>query len=225
MTGPPVSVVIPVRNGADFLADAVRGALAESYTPTEVIVVDDGSTDGSGELARSLGATVLTRAHAGAPAARNAGIRASSGSLIAFADADDPWVAGRLERQVERLLEESELGFVVGRSVRFVEPGVEPPPDAARSTWHEPAEGYLATALIRRELFDTVGYLDESLPICDDIDWVRRAQSRGIRHAVMDDLVFPYRYHGANLTSDRAALRRDVFAVLRLRAAAQRAAE
>jgi glycosyltransferase involved in cell wall biosynthesis len=212
---PSISVVIPVYNGERYLGETLSGLLAEAYEPLEAIVVDDGSTDGSPAVAASLGVAVVSVAHGGAAAARNAGIRASTGDLIAFADADDPWLPGRLRRQADRLIEAPGLGFVLGSLIRYGEPGAELPPEAQLARWHEPTPGLVSTALVRREVFDRVGLFEEKLQLCDDIEWVLRATRLGVPHEVMSDLVFRYRHHSENLTRDRTSLRREVFQVLR----------
>jgi len=215
MTNPTISVVSPVDDGERYIGETLSGLLAEDYRPVEAIVVDDGSTDGSVAVAESLGVAVVQVAHRGPAAARNAGVEASTGDLVAFADADDPWLPGRLGRQAERLSEAPELEFVLGRRINYLEPGTDPPPEAQLDWWGEPTPGYVQTALIRRQVFDRIGFLDESLLYCEDVEWVLRATRLGVLHEVMPDLLFPYRYHGQNMTSDRASLRRSVFQFLR----------
>ncbi len=92
----PISVVIPAYQAAAHIGRALADVAAQTRQPAEVIVVDDGSTDGTGDIARSLGATVLTQTNRGVAAARNAGIRAAQEPWIALLDADDTWTSGRL---------------------------------------------------------------------------------------------------------------------------------
>ena len=99
-----VSVVIPVYNAARFLADAIRSVQAQRHPRIEIIVVDDGSTDGSGEVARSFaGVRCLRQANGGIAAARNAGVHEARGNLLAFLDADDLWTPGKLALQLDVL--------------------------------------------------------------------------------------------------------------------------
>jgi glycosyltransferase involved in cell wall biosynthesis len=108
---PLVSVVVPVRNGERFLGEALDSVLAQDYEPVELIVVDDGSTDGSGDIAGARGAHVIRQEGGGLAAARNAGLAAAQGELVAFIDADDVWLPGKLVRQVEYLLDRPDVGF------------------------------------------------------------------------------------------------------------------
>jgi glycosyltransferase involved in cell wall biosynthesis len=106
MTTPvSVSVVIPVFNGAGYLAEAIRSALSQSERPVECIVVDDGSTDATPETVREFGrdVTYIRQEHAGVSVARNRGTAVARGNLIAFLDHDDTWLPCKLERQLELL--------------------------------------------------------------------------------------------------------------------------
>ena len=120
--GPLVSVVIPVFNGEAFLREAVESVreavhvLDQKYSPVEIIIVDDGSTDGTGTVARSLPETVryLQQTNQGPAAARNRGIERAHGSLIAFADADDLWPAAKLELQLPYLINDPTIEIEFG---------------------------------------------------------------------------------------------------------------
>src|SRR3954468_8267905 len=102
MAGSLVTVVIPVYNGERFLGEAIESALGETHQPVEVIVVDDGSTDGSAAVAESYPEARLLRAENGGPgAARNVGVAAARGEAVANLDADDLMVPERVERQLE----------------------------------------------------------------------------------------------------------------------------
>jgi len=105
---PLVSVVIPVFNGERYLRDAVQSVLDQRYAPLEIIIVDDGSTDGTATVAQSLPEAVsyLHHTNQGPAAARNRGIEQARGGLIAFADADDLWPPAKLELQLPYLINE-----------------------------------------------------------------------------------------------------------------------
>ena len=100
---PTVSVLVPVKNGAPFLAEALESARNQTLEPLELIVVDDGSTDGSDEIAVAHGARVIRQANAGTAGAVNVARVAARGELLALLDADDRWAADKLARQVDAL--------------------------------------------------------------------------------------------------------------------------
>src|SRR5207245_10700422 len=103
-----VSAIIPVFNGERYLAEAIESVLAQTSPASEIVVVDDGSTDGSGAGAGRFGsaARLVFGGHAGAGAARNRGVAESTGELLAFLDADDIWPSDKLERQLAALFED-----------------------------------------------------------------------------------------------------------------------
>jgi glycosyltransferase involved in cell wall biosynthesis len=195
---PSVSVVIPVLNGERFLEEAIASALAQTHRPLELVVVDDGSEDRSAEVAEALGARVLRRPHGGVSAARNAGIAAARGELIALLDADDRWPIDRLSVQVDCFRRRPELGFVIGRARMFLEPGI------ARPDWFtdDLASGETTLArhaiLARKEVFEQIGGFDECRDICEDLDWLARARDAQVPYDVLDDVVLEYRVHSAN---------------------------
>lgn len=108
MIAPVVSIVIPCHNAKPWIADAIESALAQTYNPKEVIVVDDGSIDGSTEVIRSFGERIclLPQMHSGAPRARNRGIEGASGEFIQFLDADDILFPHCVAKKMESALKE-----------------------------------------------------------------------------------------------------------------------
>jgi glycosyltransferase involved in cell wall biosynthesis len=225
---PAISVVIPVRNMERFLGEAIESALAQSLAPHEVLVVDDGSTDGSAALAKSFGppARVIRCEPRGVSAARNTGVRESSGELIAFLDADDAMKPDRLERQAAALAKPG-VDFVLGREELLLEPGVELP-ELVSCKLAPVAEGVtpypMTTLAVRREAFQRAGPYEESLPLGEDVDWFLRAIDEGLTYELLEDVLIVRRYHGANATYDQAGERRALFQVMRRRAARRRAA-
>ena len=115
MTSPLVSVVIPTFNRAATIVRAVESVLQQTYRPLELIVVDDGSTDGTSEVLQAYGKAVVyvRQDNAGPAAARNRGIRESQGDMVAFLDSDDVWLAAKLERQVALAGIIGQLAFAV----------------------------------------------------------------------------------------------------------------
>ena len=202
---PLVSVVLPVFNGEAYVADAVSSVVAQDYRPLEIIVVDDGSTDRTREIVREISeVTLIERAHDGAGAARNAGVRASKGELIAFIDADDLWTPTKLTRQVHALNADPSLEAVFSQLTEFRGDDAEThsPPVAAPT---------VATMLIRRQSFERVGLFDETAATLEGVDWALRAGEQSLRSRVLPEVLYRRRIHSAN----RSIANRDLAGYLR----------
>jgi glycosyltransferase involved in cell wall biosynthesis len=195
-----ISCIVPVFNGERYLAETLDSVLAQTHSPFEVLVVDDGSTDGSAKLAGSYDAPVrcLSQPNAGHAAARNRGIAAAGGDFVAFVDADDLWHPEKLARQLQRFDARPELGVVFTHLENFWSPDADPesrPSDDAT----RPVPGYTSvTMLARRELFDGVGLLDASLQHGNDRDWFCRAAEHGVVMEMMPDVLVQRRLHASN---------------------------
>ena len=205
--GPLVSVVIPVFNGEAFLREAVQSVLDQKYAPIEIIIVDDGSTDGTENVARSLPETVryLHQTNQGPAAARNRGIENAQGSLIAFADADDLWPEGKLELQLPYLIRDSANEIVMGRIQQV-----------GLSVLAEPVFSVnLGSAVIRKTVFDRVGLFDESMRYSEDVDWFMRAREAGAAIVTIDAVALLYRQHEENMTRGKSASELNVLKALK----------
>lgn len=184
-----VSAVIPTYNYAHFVADAIESALAQTYRPLEVIVVDDGSTDDTRSvLERYAGRIVAIRKpNGGLSSARNAGIKAARGVCVAILDADDIWMPDKIERQMALLREHPEAGAIgcgaelVDAQGRLKEVKLFPAPSGTRlerlravllrQQW---VGGSGSGALIPVTMLDRVGLFDEQLSAAEDWDmWLK----------------------------------------------------
>jgi glycosyltransferase involved in cell wall biosynthesis len=216
MTAAPlVSVVIPVFNGARLLPDALASARAQDYAPLEIVVVDDASSDGSGDVAARAGAKVVRLPrNIGAAAARNRGVAEARGAAIAFLDADDTWPPGRLRRLMDRLTATPPVDMVCGRTraVGRIDAAYLRPELAANPHVHALLFG---SAVIRREVFARVGPIAAEYRIGHDTDWFLRAREAGIAIAVLDEDVLDYRLHDANMTRDAGATIGDLATALK----------
>src|SRR5262249_3672652 len=117
-----VSVIIPVHNYERYLAEAIESVLSQTYQNLEVIVVDDGSTDQSGEVAKSFagrGVRYCHQVHAGIGPARNKGVELAHGDFLAFLDADDRWPLGKIERQLLAFENDPALEMVFGQALQL----------------------------------------------------------------------------------------------------------
>ena len=205
---PLVSVVIPVFNGERFLREAVQSVLDQDYSPIEIIIVDDGSTDGTATVAASLPETVryLHQTNQGPAAARNRGIEHAQGSLVAFADADDLWPAAKLGQQLPYLINDPKIDIVLGRiqQVRLSEAVGEP----AFSV-------NLGSAIIRKSVFERVGLFDETMRYSEDVDWFMRAREKGAAIATIDAVTLLYRQHEENMTRGKSTSELNVLKALK----------
>jgi glycosyltransferase involved in cell wall biosynthesis len=226
VSAPLVSVVVPVYNGERFLGEALESIFWQTYRDFEVIAIDDGSTDGTAEILRACPAVrYLYQQNRGLSAARNAGIAAARGELIALMDDDDVWAPDKLERQVGALRDHPDLGYATGLTREFVQPGTVLP------DWIDPEKvGRLSpspvpsTWLVRRESFERVGDFDTQFRLAEDVDWLARAKDMGIYPLLVPELLVLRRLHGANWSFNLEQGRRDLFRALRGSVARQRAA-
>lgn len=217
---PTVSAVIPVYNGAAFLGEAIQSVLAQTLRPLECIVVDDGSTDATADVARSFGdaVTYLSYENAGVSAARNRGAAHASGDLLAFLDHDDTWLPMKLEQQVAHITETGASLVLCGMLV------VDEIGEQVRELRLRPVEDVLtgllmfdgsstpscsSTGLIRADAFAAVGAFDSALGTSADWDLLTRVLLRG-KLGYVDELLVRYRVHGANMSRSVSATEHDM---------------
>src|ERR1051325_174990 len=192
-----LSVIIPVFNGGKFLRAAVQSVLDLGYEPLELIIVDDGSTDGTAGIARALPADLqyLTQANRGPAGARNAGLRRARGDVIGFLDADDLWTPAIVTRAVALLLSTPDLDVVQGRVQEIA--GMES--TNGTDGFSYASEPYpfinIGSAVYRKQVFEKIGGFDETMRFCEDYDWFLRAFDAGMAKARIDDVTLLYRSH------------------------------
>ena len=183
MNPEPVSIIIPTYNRASFLKKAIDSVLSQTYDTLELIVVDDGSDDGTEDLVAAYGSEVvsLRQENRGPSAARNAGIRAARSDLIAFLDSDDWFDKRKLAIQVAAMQNNpsflishtEEIWYRCGAFLNQKKKHRKSGGDIFARCLELCAVG-MSTVMVRRTLFDTVGLFDETLPCCEDYDlWLR----------------------------------------------------
>lgn len=200
MANPLVSVIIPVYNGEPYLAEAIASVLAQTYRPLEVIVADDGSTDGSGQIAQQFPVRYIQQSHSGPGATRNFGIEQARGELFAFLDADDVWTADKLISQTAALAARPELDAVLGQVEQFISPDLEDalPPALFAGL---PMKGlHPGTMLIKRAAFVRVGPFATHWQVGDVVDWYVRAEEAQLVMVTLPQIVMRRRIHTNNLT-------------------------
>lgn len=206
------SVVIPAHNGERFLPEAITSALSQSLPPLEVVVVDDGSTDGTRAVAEGFGepVRVLFQPNAGPSAARNRGVAAARGTWVAFLDSDDRWEPDYLRTAASHLARNPGVGLLCTGVRVLAEDGTPTPhvilkesPGAAYSTTGmlEKDVGTILPPIVRRDLFLSSGGFDETLRANEDCHlWLRLSLVTEV-HQVPEPLLL-YRRHGANASGN-----------------------
>lgn len=229
---PRVSVVMPAYNAGRYLAESIESVRAQTYVDWELLVVDDGSADDTGEVARRFAETdarvrYARRPNGGQAAARNTGLREAKGELIAFLDADDLWLPGKLSAQIA-VMEETGVDLVYTDGYIFSEEGAASPderfhvlPGEARG-----AEMFRAlfesnrigtlSVLVKRSALDDAGLFDEDRAYqnSEDYDlWLRLARG-GASFYGMTEKLMRYRRHAAATTYTASRLLAPMLAVI-----------
>ncbi len=199
---PLISVLIGVYNGARYLGAAIDTVLAQTYRPIELIVVDDGSDDGSAEVARSYGDPVIYayQENHGNGSARNHAARLATADLFAFMDADDLSSPNRLELQWAALASDRDADAVFGHAHEFVSPELTSaekatvrPPQPKPAPWIS-----VNLMLIKRKAFERVGPFSETLRVGVTVDWCARAVDAGLKTVMLPDVILERRLHLTN---------------------------
>ena len=217
---PLVSVIIPVHNGTAVLSDALTSVRQQTYQNFEVIVVDDGSSDGSHALAQKFAdedsrIKVLRQPKGGVSAARNTAIAHACGELIAFLDADDVWLPKKLAAQLDLLKQKPRANLLFtdyflwdgqsDLSRRYSDPHKFPDGDVGRRLIFFDLFG-MSTVMIKREILDKIGSFDIELPTAEDWDiWLRIAEHGLCAKGVREPLV-RYRVWSGSVTRNTLQL-------------------
>lgn len=198
MQTPSISVVIPAFNAEAYLAEALSSVRTQSVAAAEIVVIDDGSTDATGEIARGTpGVTLVRQDNAGVASALNLGVRLAMGEMIAFLSADDVWMPGKLALQVAEANQPGQLVF--GHMLHFLSPELSPDVAATLVCPPDPMPAYSAgTLLTRLDTFHAVGPLNESFAVGEFMDWYGRATDLGLRTSMLAEVVSRRRVHARN---------------------------
>ncbi|HEX4735758.1 MAG TPA: glycosyltransferase [Thermoleophilaceae bacterium] len=207
-----VTVVIPTYNRSDLVGEAINSVLAQDWPETEVLVVDDGSTDRTPEVLAGYGdrVRVIRQENAGESAARNTGILAASHELVAFLDSDNYWLPGKLGLQMQLFSHDEPPDVAFSAYTRI---GDVPEEDVVLSEWAGTQEDALeqlligcrintSTVIVRRNALIDVGLYDSSLRCAQDYDlWLRLAVA-GYHIAYVPRPLAAYRIHGGAVSLD-----------------------
>jgi GT2 family glycosyltransferase len=195
-TEPSIGLIIAAWNAERWLGEALASVLEQSLPPVDVVVIDDGSTDATGEIAEGFGAPVrvLRQANGGIGAARNRGLELIEGELLAFLDADDLLTAGSLACRAQALTGREDLDLVFGTVRQFSETL-----DGTPVALGEGRPGHLPTAMLaRRAALERVGTFSTNTHVAEGLDWLLRARELGLEELTIEQQVIWRRVHGQN---------------------------
>lgn len=196
-----VSVVIPVHNGARYLGEAIESVCAQTVRPAQVIVVDDGSTDGSAAVARGFAQVeYVLQENAGAAVARNTGIALARHEYLAFLDADDMWMPQKLEWQIAALETQLDCAMAFGHVEQFASPDLSAEEREKIRIPHPRMAAFSPGALfLRRADFHRVGAFEPEWGIGEFIDWYLKAIDAGLQSHMLPEVVLRRRVHTGNM--------------------------
>ncbi len=215
---PLVSVVITVFNGEEYLREAIESVLGQTYRSFELIVVDDGSTDNSGAIAKSFASQLryFYQDNSGQGAALNRGIELSGGCFLSFLDADDLWTEDKLMHQVAAFDNNPDVDMVFGQVEQFYSSELD---ENQRKRIRIPAKimrGFFkGSMLIKRDSFFRVGTFDTRWKLGDFIDWYLRAMEKGLRSVMLNEVVMLRRIHADNMGIRERKLRPEFVRILK----------
>jgi glycosyltransferase involved in cell wall biosynthesis len=208
-----ISCIIPVYNGEQFLREAIDSVLAQSYRPIEVIVVDDGSTDGTASVARSYGHKVkyLWQVNSGPAVARNLGISTAKGEYIAFLDADDLWHPEKLSFQMSRFRARPDLDLCLTHVEAFITGKLlEKRGNFLKGDLVVVIAPYTTcSSLVHRRVIDRIGQFNPDLRLGEDTDWFLRLSNSGAVIEIIPQVMVYARLHESNMKENRNVLSRD----------------
>jgi glycosyltransferase involved in cell wall biosynthesis len=198
---PLVTAAIPVRNGEAYLAEAIESVLGQSRPCDQLIVVDNGSTDRSAEIAAGFGSSVevVSEPRPGIGAARNAALRAARGDYLAFLDADDIWEADKTALQLAAFEAEPQLQLVFGHVRQFVSADFagEDAEGLRVPAGSQPGQ-YIGAMLARRAAIEAIGPWAEDVRVSDGLTFLLRARELDLAQEMLAETVTLRRVHGAN---------------------------
>ena len=201
-TADKISVIIPVYNGEKYLGNAVDSVLNQSLKPFEIMIVDDGSTDGTAQIAQKYGERICyikREINGGAAVARNDGVKSATGDYIAFLDADDYWEKNKLELQLREIKKTDAADMIYGMSAHFFSPETDDDFRRAYLCPKEPVKGlHPGMMLIKRNNFLKAGYFSARYKTGEFIEWYQRALEKGMTSVILPDVMMHRRIHPLN---------------------------
>lgn len=202
---PLISVIVVTYNRAHFLRDALDSIKKQTFKDYEIILMDDGSTDNTKEIAEKYeGVRYIYQEHSGISRARNTAVKAAKGKWIAFLDSDDLWKEDKLQKQVDYLRSRMECRILFTKYSNFTDIPEDKLDGRQKDLLQTVIEWCLPTALIDSSLFDEIGLFDEAMEYSEDTDWVFRLRFSNIdvEHCV-NEILYLRRVHSSNISTSR----------------------
>ena len=211
------TAIVPVYNSERYLENTLQSIFSQDYQPIEVIVVDDGSTDGSAKIAKSFkNIKYFYQTNQGPSAARNTGITISQGEFISFLDSDDMWMPDKLSLQISYLLNHPGVGFVVAHRRMLLEQGIKKPLWYKEHIFQKDSVCFGASAMVAwSNTFKEVGLYNPSYRFGENAEWLTRAKDAGVRYAILPETLLISRVHDKNLTHNLDEMRPNILKALK----------
>lgn len=221
MRNPIVSIIITNYNYSNYIAQSIDSALSQSYSRTEVIVIDDGSTDNSREICMRYGETIryYFQKNKGLPKALNVALEKAKGEMICFLDADDYLKPNMIQTLIEVMRKSSDSFISFGAFQSFYSEDLLKSERKKYVLNHSRGGAKTKlTMLAKIEVFDKVGGFDENHNHSDFIEWFMRVEKRGIKYVMIDEVVSYRRIHGKNMTlANKESWREQVLKLARMK--------
>ncbi len=198
-----ISVIIPVFNGGNFIAEAIDSVLNQTTPVDEIIVIDDGSTDNTAQLLRSYSNKIkyLFQNNLGVSAARNTGIRCAKGKYIAFLDHDDIYLPNKIADALSIFTANPQADIVLGKwEYLFSNPIFEEIHRKKIGTTKSTSGVLVGSYVFKKTVFEKIGYFDEELKFAEDVDLMMRINNSNLQVFHSDQLHLKYRSHDSNST-------------------------
>lgn len=212
-----ITVIIPVKNQQKFIAQSIESVLEQTYDDYELLVIDGNSTDDTEKIVKYYQMVkYIKQKDSGLYSALNLGIHLAAGDFITFNGSDDIWVKDKLETQVSYLMSHPEIQYVVSKIRCFLEPGCLPAPGfRLELLTSEPVARILENLMVRKSLFEKIGYFNDELSIAGDVDWYSRAIDANIPMAAIDKVLVYKRIHDGNISMNIAKNNQELLQIVK----------
>lgn len=214
---PLVSVIIPVFNSERYLIESLRSVINQDYKHIEILIIDGNSTDNTKDVCKSFSEiNFYSQEGKGISDALNYGIKKSNGEFISFISSDDLWMHDKLSTQLKFMIKNPELEYTVTKASYFLEPENQIPLNFKEEFFkNDTVQNILETLMVRKTLFDKIGFFDTSFSYGMEVEWFTRAIDYKINFAVVDKVFTRKRVHSNSITQKNKDVFNDTIKALR----------